>query len=97
MSIQISPEQARTEKGICDGLVERITTANQGLKTKTVAATPRWRGPAYAAFVQTVERFNKNTHVLAQSLQGIGEGLGKSASIHEANEQSQGNAFHGLG
>jgi hypothetical protein len=37
---EISPEQARVEKGVCDHLVERIMTGTHNLENKTAGATP---------------------------------------------------------
>ncbi|SKO34839.1 WXG100 family type VII secretion target [Mycobacteroides abscessus subsp. abscessus] len=96
MSVDISPEQARVEKGVCDHLVERIMTSTHSLQNKSTEATPRWRGPAYNAFAATVAKFAKNTNALAHSIQGLGEGLGKSATVHEHKEAQQASEFGGV-
>jgi uncharacterized protein YukE len=93
---EISPEQARVEKGVCDHLVERIMTGTHNLENKTAGATPAWRGPAYNAFAATVAKFAKNTNALAHSIQGLGEGLGKAAAVHEQKEAQQASEFGGL-
>jgi uncharacterized protein YukE len=59
-------------------------------------ATPAWRGPAYNAFAATVAKFAKNTNALAHSIQGLGEGLGKAAAVHEHKEAQQASEFGGL-